>query len=660
MAKSDDREMALPDLPTRVEATVAGLKPLPPDLEPDVLRFVTELRRIFGQLEMSLGQYARLHYRDKSGLSRYFSGNRIPSRELLDELIADVTRMRGIPLTVEADSHLRQLHLDALAARDRRAYHIQVLTDQLENATTELWQTKRRIKELEDELSQRESALNDLRVGTRQLERAWDNQRERTDDELAESHERYAQLKEEYDRLQGEAEDLRSRLVQAQEREAGTRDRCIQLEQALDSIEPDISSDRAGAEHDRAADPTPDSNGAPNRDSASEYLQKQTSGPDNSRQRNPGRKRSPGQNRGRAGSGWAVMERHAGREPPERESLRRWDPERIGPYVVLGRLGSGSMGQVYLGRSAAGRLVAVKTIRVELAEEAGFRHRFAQEVMAARKVSAVFTAAVVEADPEADLPWLATAYVPAPSLARLVAACGPLPVTTVRWLAAGCAEALASIHGVGLVHRDLKPSNVLVAPDGPRVIDFGVARAAERMGLTTARGAVGTPAYMAPEQARDTREASVASDIYSLGATLLFAATEHLPYQGATVMDVLVQLATEEPDLSGLPDELTGLVTACMARAPRQRPTSSAILAQLGDFTVAQVGPDEEHPYLPEAAMALIGDYVYRPQLVGLSNTSDEDWTVSSYPDLPASGVRRNKDKNPKGRFSTIFKRSTS
>src|SRR5712672_924771 len=177
------------------------------------------------------------------------------------------------------------------------------------------------------------------------------------------------------------------------------------------------------------------------------------------------------------------------RETRDRETLRRWDPERIGPYVVLGRLGSGSMGQVYLGRSAAGRLVAVKTIRVELAEEAGFRTRFAQEVAAARTVSGVFTASVVEADPEADLPWLATAYVPAPSLARLVLACGPLPVATVRWLAAGCAEALASIHGAGLLHRDVKPSNVLVAPDGPRVIDFGIARAAERVQLTTTHGA---------------------------------------------------------------------------------------------------------------------------------------------------------------------------
>ena len=194
-------------------------------------------------------------------------------------------------------------------------------------------------------------------------------------------------------------------------------------------------------------------------------------------------------------------------------------------------------------------------------------------------------------------------------------ACGPLPVTTVRWLAAGCAEALASIHGAGLVHRDLKPSNVLVAPDGPRVIDFGVARAAERMGRTTSRGAVGTPAYMAPEQARDTHEASVASDVYSLGATLLFAATGHPPYQGATVMDVLARLATEEPDLSGLPDELTELITACMHRVPRQRPTSSAMLAQLGDFTEAQAGPDEEHAYLPEAAMALIAEYQRSPQL---------------------------------------------
>jgi serine/threonine protein kinase len=330
------------------------------------------------------------------------------------------------------------------------------------------------------------------------------------------------------------------------------------------------------------------------------------------------------------------------------EPLRRWDPERIGPYVILGRLGAGAMGQVYLGRSAAGRLVAVKTIKVELAEEAGFRTRFAQEVAAARRVSGVFTAAVVEADPEADLPWLATAYVPAPSLARLVAACGPMPLPSVRWLAAGCAEALVSIHSAGLVHRDLKPSNVLVAPDGPRVIDFGVARAAERIELTTSRGVVGTPAYMAPEQARDTKAASVASDVYSLGATLVFAATGRPPYQGDTPMDVLARLATEPPDLSGLPDELTDLVAACMQRVPRERPTSSAVLAQLGSFTEAPAlgsGPADEHSYLPEAAMALIGQYQRSPLLASgqpapqtpQSPGHGDDATSASYTELPAS-----------------------
>jgi serine/threonine protein kinase len=330
-----------------------------------------------------------------------------------------------------------------------------------------------------------------------------------------------------------------------------------------------------------------------------------------------------------------MTESQAGEAP-----LRRWDPERIGPYLVLGRLGAGAMGQVYLGRSAAGRLVAVKTIKVDLAEEAGFRTRFAQEVAAARRVSGFFTAAVVEADPEADLPWLATAYVPAPSLARLVKACGPLPVGAVRWLAAGCAEALESIHGAGLVHRDLKPSNVLVAPDGPRVIDFGVARAAERMGVTTSRGAVGTPAYMAPEQARDTHQASAASDVYALGATLLFAATGHPPYLGDTVMDVLARLATEEPDLSGLPGELTDLIAACLHRVPRDRPTSSAMLAQLGPFTETRPGAAGEHSYLPDAAMALIAQYQRNPLLAGGQPGQQDngaDVTSASYTELPAS-----------------------
>jgi len=288
-------------------------------------------------------------------------------------------------------------------------------------------------------------------------------------------------------------------------------------------------------------------------------------------------------------------------------SLRRWDPEQIGPFTIIGRLGAGAMGQVFLARSTAGRLVAVKTIRIELAEEPGFRARFAREVAAARQVSGVFTAAVVAADPEADLPWVATAYVPAPSLSTLVRNCGPLPVPAVRWLAAGCAEALESIHAAGLLHRDVKPSNVLVAPDGPRVIDFGVARAAERVQLTVTHGAAGTPAYMAPEQARDATQASPASDVFSLGATIVFAATGHPPYQGETVMDILVRLATEPPDLTGLPDELTDLVSGCLRRVPRDRPTNAAILTGLGSFAAEPDGAS--HAYLPDSAMALIAEY---------------------------------------------------
>jgi serine/threonine protein kinase len=315
---------------------------------------------------------------------------------------------------------------------------------------------------------------------------------------------------------------------------------------------------------------------------------------------------------------------------------------------MLGRLGAGAMGQVYLGRSTSGRLVAVKTIRPELAEEAGFRTRFAQEVAAARRVSGVYTAAVVEAEADADVPWLATAYIAAPSLRRLVKTRGVLPPATVRWLAAGCAEALQSIHAVGLVHMDLKPSNVLVAADGPRVIDFGVARAAARLSGGSGGGGSqgspgGTPAYMSPEQARDLDQASAASDVFSLGGTLLFAATGHAPYHGETTADVLVQLATEPPDLSGLPAELDALVRACLERVPVRRPSSAALLARLGEFA-------EPGSYLPEAALAMIRRYERDPvsllrakPLTKAPSLSDDEIddaderTADSYPGLPAS-----------------------
>jgi serine/threonine protein kinase len=312
------------------------------------------------------------------------------------------------------------------------------------------------------------------------------------------------------------------------------------------------------------------------------------------------------------------------------QPLRRWDPERIGPYSIIGKLGAGAMGQVFLARSTAGRLVAVKTIRPELAEEPGFRARFAREVAAASRVSGVFTASVIEANAEADLPWVATAYVPAPSLHALVRTCGPLPVPAVRWLAAGCAEALASIHATGLVHRDVKPSNVLVAPDGPRVIDFGVARSAERVQLTATRGAAGTPAYMAPEQARDASQASPASDVFSLGATLVFAATGHAPYRGETVMDILVRLATEPPDLDGVPAELSELVNACLERVPRNRPSDTAILANLGPF---DLGAGQS--YLPGSAMTLIGEYQSKPLSMDWAAVDDSGGGETNWSAVP-------------------------
>jgi serine/threonine protein kinase len=291
------------------------------------------------------------------------------------------------------------------------------------------------------------------------------------------------------------------------------------------------------------------------------------------------------------------------------EPLSQQDPPRVGGYLLLARLGTGAMGRVYLGRSASGRLVAVKTIRSEFAADGDFRTRFAHEVAAAGRVSGVYTAAVVAADPDAEIPWLATAYIPAPSLEQLVRACGPLPVEALRWLAAGCAEALESIHQAGLVHRDLKPSNVLVSADGPRVIDFGVARATERSTVTATHQAVGTPAYMAPEQARDSRQTVAASDVFSLGSTLLYAATGHPPYSGDSVTDVLVRLATESPDLTGVPGDVADLISDCLQRDPDARPTAAALLASLAE-QLDEDGDYELRPApLPGDALDLIEHY---------------------------------------------------
>ncbi|MFJ7626601.1 PQQ-binding-like beta-propeller repeat protein [Streptomyces sp. NPDC097595] len=292
------------------------------------------------------------------------------------------------------------------------------------------------------------------------------------------------------------------------------------------------------------------------------------------------------------------------------EQLTQHDPRRIGPFEVLGRLGAGGMGLVYLARSASGRRVAIKTVRTELAEDQLFRVRFTREVEAARAVSGFYTAAVVDADPRAAVPWLATAYVPAPSLEEIVNECGPMPTQAVRWLAAGIAEALQSIHGAQLVHRDMKPSNVLVVEDGPRVIDFGIASGVSNTRLTMTNVAVGTPAYMSPEQARDSRSVTGASDIFSLGSTLVFAATGHAPYRGANPVETVFMLLRESPDLSGLPDDLRPLIDSCMQTDPALRPSPADLQAQLAPHLFASGGGDDDggtaSAWLPAAATELI------------------------------------------------------
>ncbi|MBZ6090788.1 PQQ-binding-like beta-propeller repeat protein [Streptomyces olivaceus] len=290
------------------------------------------------------------------------------------------------------------------------------------------------------------------------------------------------------------------------------------------------------------------------------------------------------------------------------DQLTQHDPRRIGPFEVLGRLGAGGMGLVYLARSASGRRVAIKTVRTELAEDQLFRVRFTREVEAARAVSGFYTAAVVDADPRAAVPWLATAYVPAPSLEEIVNECGPLPAQAVRWLAAGVAEALQSIHGAGLVHRDLKPSNVLVVEDGPRVIDFGIASGVSNTRLTMTNVAVGTPAYMSPEQAKDSRSVTGASDVFSLGSMLVFAATGHPPFHGANPVETVFMLLREGPDLEGLPDELRPLIEACMQMEATGRPNPADLQSQLAPHLFGSGSDDSgtASAWLPERAVGLI------------------------------------------------------
>ncbi|GGV70040.1 hypothetical protein GCM10010294_27690 [Streptomyces griseoloalbus] len=298
------------------------------------------------------------------------------------------------------------------------------------------------------------------------------------------------------------------------------------------------------------------------------------------------------------------------------EKLGAGDPQLIGAYRLLARLGAGGMGQVYLARSDRGRTVAVKLVREELARQEEFRARFRQEVRAARQVGGAWTAPVLDADTEAPVPWVATGYVAGPSLQQVVGHDhGALPERSVRILAAGLAHALKDIHAAGIIHRDLKPSNVLVTIDGPRVIDFGIARALETVtdgGLTRTGALVGSPGFMAPEQVRGDR-ITPACDVFCLGSVLAYAATGALPFGTANsgVHALMFRIAQEEPDLERVPEGLADLVRDCLKKDPAVRPTLDQVLERTGAEDTVAAGRSRD-PWLPGALVAQLGRHAVR------------------------------------------------
>ncbi|NUT47570.1 MAG: serine/threonine protein kinase [Saccharothrix sp.] len=269
--------------------------------------------------------------------------------------------------------------------------------------------------------------------------------------------------------------------------------------------------------------------------------------------------------------------------------LRASDPSVIGQYGLLAELGRGGMGRVLLGSGPDGRLVAVKLVHEQFAEDDGFRARFRREVDASRAVSGAYTAAVVDADPDAPTPWLASVFVPGPSLHDVLDEVGALPEEAVSRLAAGLATALVHIHRAGLVHRDLKPSNVLLAEDGPRVIDFGIARAvaADRNdGPTRTGGLIGSPAFMSPEQANG-ETVTGASDVFSLGCVVVAACTGASPFADTATLRTLNNVVRHDPDLAAVPEAIRRIVRPCLAKDPAERPTPAQLLDSIGTVAPA-------------------------------------------------------------------------
>ncbi|MFJ2899908.1 serine/threonine-protein kinase [Streptomyces sp. NPDC087218] len=267
---------------------------------------------------------------------------------------------------------------------------------------------------------------------------------------------------------------------------------------------------------------------------------------------------------------------------------------RIGSYTIERKLGEGGMGSVYLARSRGGRPVAVKVARSELATDPVFRERFLAEVAAARAVGGFHTAPVVDADPDAPTPWLATAYVPGPTLAEFLRTQGPMDERALRALGAGLAEALEAIHRCGLVHRDLKPGNIIMADDGPRVLDFGIARAVESTRLTATGHAFGTPGFLAPEQATGD-EVTCAADVFALGAVLV-AAAGGSPFGGGTPMGMMYRTVHEPANLGAVPEGVRHVAAACLAKEPERRPTTDQLLDWFEESAERAEGGEEPGP----------------------------------------------------------------
>jgi serine/threonine protein kinase len=310
------------------------------------------------------------------------------------------------------------------------------------------------------------------------------------------------------------------------------------------------------------------------------------------------------------------------------KALAADEPRLLGEYRLRGRLAEGGMGRVYLGLSPAGRAVAIKVVRPELASDTEFLRRFQQEVASARAVSGIYTAPVVATGLDDHPPWLATAFVPGPSLAQVVREHGPLPEPALRPLLAGLVEALQAIHGCGVVHRDLKPPNVLLAADGPRVIDFGISRAVEGSAVTTTGAVFGTPCYMSPEQAQG-KPGGPASDVFALGCIITFAATGAPPFGEGTMASVLYRVVHGEPALDGLVPWLRELVAACLAKDPAARPTPKELAA-----AIARDGDGTGHwavSFWPQSVTNLIAAYQPRLEAQAAEEAPPDDGASTTY-----------------------------